>query len=299
MISPVVYRGEGMTLKSYLRSVRHVSTRSLKRLKYRDGGITVNGERVTVRYMLKDGDEILLDTSDLPEYPGESGIIPVRLPLEIIYRDASVTVCDKPAGMPTHPVHDHLDDTAANALAYLAKERGEENFVFRSATRLDKNTSGLLLVANDFLSSGSLYRQVMAHTVRKTYLAVVRGVPADRSGTVDVPIARTAAGNVMRTAGDGDRAVTHYRVLSESRDGSLSLCAVTTETGRTHQIRVHLAHIGHPLLGDFLYGEESELIGRHALHVSRLSFLHPADGRTMEFTSPLPCDMADLLREYF
>ena len=95
MISPVVYRGEGITLKSYLRSVLHVSTRSLKRLKYRDGGITVNGERVTVRYMLKDGDEILLDVSDLPEYSGESGIIPVRLPLEIIYRDASVTVCDE------------------------------------------------------------------------------------------------------------------------------------------------------------------------------------------------------------
>jgi len=304
MIREIVYHGPPVMLRAYLRGGLHVSTRSLKRLKYREDGIKVNGENVTVRRMLSDGDRIALDLRE-EEEDGQTGkIIPVKLPLEIIWSDSFVTVCDKPAGMPTHPVHGHLDDTAANALAWERLERtGKDDFVFRAAYRLDANTSGLLVTANDFVSSGVFFRQVLAHGIKKRYLAITRGVPPhDGDGwvTIDQPIARREDKNLMRTVTEGGSpALTRYRVLCVSKGGDMALAAVETGTGRTHQIRVHMAHAGCPLLGDFLYGEESPLIGRHALHACRVEFTHPADGRRMVFTSPLPEDMAALIRDYF
>lgn len=292
MITVISEADDGITMLDLLRRRLKLSTRSIKRLKYRDEGLTVNGSRVTVRYVLHTNDRVYLDISDDPA-EGE-GIIPVNLPVRVIYSDEYITVSDKPPFMPTHPVHGHLDDTLANALAYRS---GRDDFIFRPLNRLDRNTSGIVISSNDFISSGRLSHQMMQGQIRKTYLAIVCGVPEKTEGVIDAPIARAGEGTLMRTVSEnGERAVTKYRVASVSADGKLSLVVLWPQTGRTHQIRVHMASIGCPLLGDFMYGQESNLIGRHALHACRIEFCHPADGRQMVFCSAVPEDMADVLK---
>ena len=296
---------ETVLLRTYLLREYGLSTNALKRLKFREDGISVNGKRVTVRYLLQPGDLVELDTDDRRDTDvkteGEfSSVAPVELPLHVVYEDACITVCDKPGDMPTHPSHGHLCDTAANALAFRALKRGDSAYVFRPVNRLDRNTSGLFLCANDFLSSGKLGRQLREGRIRKTYLCILCGVPACPEGTVDAPIVRADVGTMMRVVrGDGAPAVTDYRVAAVSPDGKYSLCVVRPRTGRTHQIRVHMAHLGCPLLGDEIYGDVSPLLCRHALHACRLEFDHPADGRRMVFTSAMPQDMADACRTLF
>lgn len=296
---------ETILLRTYLRREYNLSTNALKRLKFREDGICVNGKRVTVRYLLQPGDIVELDTGDRRDLDvkteGEfSSVEPADLPLAIVFEDTCVTVCDKPGNMPTHPSHGHLNDTAANALAYRARKRGDTAYVFRPVNRLDRNTSGLFLCANDFLSSGKLGKQMRESRIQKTYLAILCGVPKELSGTVDAPIERADVGTMMRVVrADGASAVTDYRVAAISPDGKYSLCVVRPRTGRTHQIRVHMAHIGCPLLGDDIYGVPSVLLPRHALHASRLEFNHPKDGRRMIFTSAMPADMADAYRTLF
>ena len=282
---------DGILLSELLKKRLRLSTRAIKRLKYREEGLRVNGSRVTVRYMLHRGDVLNLDISDT-----DGSIIPSDLAVDVIYSDSCITIADKPPFMPTHPVHGHLDDTLANALAYRS---GEENFVFRPLNRLDRNTSGIVVCSNDFVSSGRLSRQMTSGQVKKTYLAIVSGVPDPPSGRIDAPIERAGEGTLMRIVGEnGESAMTDYRVLRVSGDGSMSLVKLMPLTGRTHQIRVHMAHIGCPLLGDFMYGRECDEIGRHALHACRMEFFHPLDGRKMIFCSALPRDMADVLEKF-
>lgn len=297
--------GETVLLRTYLRRELGLSTNALKRLKFREDGITVNGTHVTVRYLLQPGDVVALDTDDRRDTDVRaegafSSVEPADLPLTVVYEDACITVCDKPGDMPTHPSHGHLCDTAANALAFRARKRGDDAYVFRPVNRLDRNTSGLFLSANDFLSSGKLGRQMREGRIHKTYLCILCGVPACPEGTVDAPIARAGVGTMMRVVrGDGAPAVTDYRVAEVSPDGRYCLCVVRPRTGRTHQIRVHMAHLGCPLLGDEIYGETSPLLCRHALHACRLEFDHPADGRRLVFTSAMPQDMAGAFRTLF
>lgn len=287
---------DGLSLRDLLKGRLKLSSKSLKRLKYREDGLTVNGTRVTVRYVLHAGDELVLDASDGGSSEERSRLIQSDLPVNVIYSDGFITVSDKPPYMPTHPVHGHLDDTLANALAYRS---GNPDYVFRPLGRLDRNTSGIVVSSDDFLSSGKLSSQLLRGEVRKTYLAIVTGAPAESEGVIDAPIARAGEGTLMRIVDEsGERAVTEYRVIRTSRDRSLSLVRLRPLTGRTHQIRVHMSYIGCPLLGDFLYGEESGLIGRHALHACRMEFSHPKDGRKMVFCSALPDDMAEVLRRF-
>ncbi len=287
---------DGMTVLELLRRTEHISTRSLRRLKYTEGGITVGGEQVTVRRVLREGEKLVLDTGDRS---GSDNVIPRRLPLDIIYEDESIILADKPAHMPTHPSHLHLDDTLANALAFRALTR-RESFVFRPANRLDGNTSGIVLVAKDQISAQRLFEQMRRREVKKTYIAVLDGVPREAVGTVNAPIARAEEGILMRTVSEsGAPAVTDYRVVKVSRDGRYSLAVLKPHTGRTHQLRVHTAYVGAPILGDFLYGRESALIDRHALHAARLEFCHPRDGRHMCVSSPLADDMAKVCAELF
>ena len=284
----------GCTVLDILRKQMKISARSLRRLKYTENGITVNGEQVTVRRVLSEGDLLVLDVGDRPDPDGNEHVIPRRLPLDILYEDREILLANKPAGMPTHPTHGHLDDTLANALAFRAEARGLP-FVFRPANRLDRNTSGIVLTANDCISSGRLFEAMRAGKIRKTYLAITCGVPSPLSGCVDAPITRADVGTLMRvTAESGtpgaQEAQTLYRTVRTSPDGKYALVVLNPLTGRTHQIRVHMAHIGCPLLGDFLYGEECELLPRHALHAARLEFDHPADGRHIVASAPLPDD---------
>ncbi len=287
----------GKTVLWVLKCRVRISSKALSSLKAKENGITVNGRHVTVRYILSEGDLLHLGTEDTAQ-PSEH-IIPRCLPLDIIFEDDDIILLNKPSDMPTHPSHGHLDDTLANALAYRAEQAGEA-FVFRPTTRLDRDTSGIVLAAKTRLASGKLFSELSAGGFEKTYLCITVGVPEPTVGHIDAPIRRGDTGILMRVvADDGDASVTDYRVLASSRDGSMAFVAVTPRTGRTHQIRVHMKHIGTPLLGDFLYGEESPLLGRHALHAARLAFTHPLSGRRLRISAPLPDDMVRILKEYF
>ncbi len=283
----------GLSILTLLKGREKMSSRTLKSLKFREGGILVNGEHATVRRVLSEGDILELALEDRKE-DGSEAVVPRKLPIKLLYKDRYITVCNKPPHMPTHPSHGHHDDTLANALAYLAHVKGEP-FVFRPVNRLDGDTSGIVLTANDRLAAGRLFTAMKNGEIRKTYIAVVCGVPEPLSGIVDAPIARADEGILMRTvSAEGREARTEYNTVAAAPDGKHSLVVLRPLTGRTHQIRVHMKYIGCPLVGDFLYGERSPLIDRHALHAARMTFAHPDDGRTITVSAPLPDDFVSL-----
>ena len=289
---------DGLLLRSVIFHRLHPSTKLLRSLKFRPDGILVNGAHATVRRVLHEGDEVTLATEDdtSPSY-----LLPVDLPLSILYEDEALVVPSKPADMPTHPSHDHREDTVANALAYRYRAM-DLPFVFRPINRLDRNTSGLLLVARNRLSAARLAESMRKGEIQKEYLAVVEGHPEEEEGIIDRPLHRTAASIIVREvcapdAPDADEARTAYRVLARSE--AHALVKVRPLTGRTHQIRVHFASIGHPLVGDDLYGTVSPLLARHALHARTLSFPHPETGERMTFSAPLPPDMDELVKTLF
>lgn len=289
---------EGLCVRDVLRRHLSLSTKMLKYLKYRNDGISVNGERCTVRYVLRKGDilSVMLEDRESSE-----AITPVDLPLAVLYEDADLTVPSKPADMPTHPSHDHYDDTVANALAYRYASLGIP-FVFRPINRLDRNTSGLLLVARNKHAAGELTKQLQAGNIRKTYLAVLDGILDTEGGIIDAPLHRTAESIIVREVCSPDTpdaadARTEYTVLAHGN--AHTLVAAHPITGRTHQLRVHFASLGHPITGDDLYGTPSPHIPRHALHALSLSFRHPTSGKDLQITSPLPDDFSALLNACF
>lgn len=288
---------DGKTVLEVMRHDLGISRAHLKHLKFSERGICVNGARVTVRYVLREGDCLSLAVEDM-----ESGekLIPVDLPLRIAYEDADLVIPDKPADMPTHPSCGHYEDTVANALAFRYAEQGIP-FVFRPINRLDRNTSGLLAVARNRIAAASLSRAMREGEIHKRYLAILDGVPKDAEGVIQTYMRRTAASVIVReNCGPnegGDLALTRYRVLCEN--GSHSLVCVAPVTGRTHQIRVHFAGIGCPLTGDDLYGTVSSEIGRHALHSCALSFPRPSDAQRMTVSAGLPDDMRQMSEKWF
>lgn len=288
----------GETLRNWIQKTLHPSSRMLKYLKYKPGGICVNGESRTVRYCLQAGDRVELALNDTDDAPG---ILPKELPLEILYEDEHLVVPSKPAGMPTHPSRDHTDDTVANALAF--RYRGESvPFVFRPVNRLDRNTSGLLLVARNKLAAGRLTEQLQAGAFEKRYLAVLDGELPESVGSIQSCLHRTERSIIVRetcppTAPDAEPAHTEFRVLATAPGHTLVLAHPIT--GRTHQLRVHFASVGHPITGDDLYGSPSPQISRQALHARFLSFPHPMSGERLSLTAPLPPDMEALLEALF
>ena len=213
-------------------------------------------------------------------------------------------VINKPAGMPIHPSMGNYDNTVANALAWYFQEQGVP-FVFRCINRLDRDTSGLTLIAKHYISAGILSAMVAAKStdnphnsappIRREYLALVRGSVRPPQGTVSAPLSRKP-GSVIERVVDfehGEHAVTHYKVIDEKKGHSL--LSLELETGRTHQIRIHMKYLGFPLIGDYLYNPDMEFMTRQALHSHRLCFTHPITGERMEFTAPLPDDMRRVL----
>jgi 23S rRNA pseudouridine1911/1915/1917 synthase len=229
--------------------------------------------------------------------PAPSGLQPEPIPLDIVLEDADLLVVNKPAGLTVHPAPGHPSGTLVNALLSAVRDLAGIGGELRPGIvhRLDKDTSGLLVVAKSDAAHRALAAQFKAHTAQRTYLAVVRGRLRRDEGTIAAalgrhPVRRTRIAVVAR----GRHAVTHYTVLERFRDATLVACRL--ETGRTHQIRVHLAHAGHPLLGDPVYGRaRAPEIGRQALHAARLEFTHPRTGRRVTCTAPVPEDMARLL----
>ena len=273
---PAEYNGR--LLRSYLKLTLGLSTAVLAKLKNHERGILVNGERVTVRYVLRAGDILEIQDRDTTETATEH-VIPCELPLSVLYEDDHVIALNKPADMPTHPSHGHLCDTLANALAYRYAE-ADEPFVFRPLGRLDRNTSGVVVAGKTRAASGCLGRSLKQGEVTKRYLAILVGeMPVDRIlHVLEAPLYHPATGGIKRAVGDpeADGAVyakTLYRVLAVGNGHSLVLCQPVT--GRTHQLRVHFSHLGYPILGDDIYGESSPRIRRHALHALSLSFPMP------------------------
>lgn len=276
--------GHNRTVEQFLRR-QGLSHALLVQLKRYPDGLLRNGEPVFTNARLSVGDTLQIN---LRETHTATALIPVSLPLSIIYEDEDLWVIDKPAGMPVHPSHGNRENALANALAALYALRGEP-FVFRAIGRLDKNTSGLMLVAKNGLSGCLLSAMAVNRRIPREYLAVCKG-KLPPAGTIDAPIARVAGSALRREVrADGDRAVTHFERLA-FHDG-LSLARVWLETGRTHQIRVHMAHIGHPLPGDFLYCPDFSRFTRHTLHSARLCFQHPLTGEQLAFAAPLPAEL--------
>ncbi|MGN0485118.1 MAG: RluA family pseudouridine synthase [Lachnospiraceae bacterium] len=274
----------GISVQEFLKK-RGYSHHILTALKKMPESILRNGVWVYMRDLLKTGEILtILIQETMP-----SEIKAVNLPLSIVYEDEDLLVVDKPAGMAIHPSMQHYDNTLANAVVYYY-EKQKIPFTFRCVNRLDRDTSGLTVIAKHMLSSHLLSQAVRTRNLHREYLAIADGI-LPPSGVIDAPIARKE-GSVLERCIDpvhGERAVTHYRTL-DYKDG-LSLVALQLETGRTHQIRVHLQSIGHPLIGDFLYHPQNSKMKRQALHSYRLTFSHPITKKPLQFTAPMPSDM--------
>ena len=267
-----------MSLQSYLRGHAGISAHMVKQLKAVPDGITRGGKLLRTIDTVSDGDTVTLH---LPEHCDH--IPNPALSVPVIYESAQVLVCNKPVGMPVHPSMLHRDDTLANWFAARYPDCG-----FHALNRLDRNTSGLCLIAKTAYAAHKL-----RSGVQKTYFAIV---PAGlkNAGTIDAPIAREQESVITRCVrADGRRAVTHYRVIKETPHGALLACRL--ETGRTHQIRVHMAYIGYPLLGDSLYGGDCSRLLTHALHCGEMQFSEPETGASVCLTAPLRQDMQNIL----
>lgn len=282
-----------LPVKQFLRA-KGYSARSMIQLKKSPECVQVNSQNVYMTHRLSPGDELKIQ---IFEEASSEKILPVRLPLDIRYEDGDLLIIDKPAGMPIHPSMNNYRNSVANALAWYFKEQ-DAPFVFRCINRLDRDTSGLTIVAKHTVSAGILSKMVSSKGedgIQREYLAIVRGSVTPPSGIITAPLSRKP-GSVIERVVDferGESAVTHYRVLKEANGHSL--LSLRLETGRTHQIRIHLKYLGYPLIGDYLYNPDTEYIGRQALHSHRLRFPHPVTGVPMEFTSPLPPDMEKVL----
>lgn len=262
----------------------------LKSLRAAPGSVLLDGDSVPL-YLRPVQGQIL--TVRLPEDP-PSPVEPVAGPLHLLYEDEHLVIIDKAPGMAVHPGPGHHGDTLGNLLTWHYESRGEHH-LFRPVNRLDRSTSGLVCVAKHAYAAEMLGRALAQGLFHKVYLAICEGVPEKLSGTVDAPIGRREGSVLERQVRpDGKQAITHYEALGGCQ--GRSLLRVEPETGRTHQIRVHMAWLGHPLTGDFLYGTEAhQLIPRAALHACTLSFPHPITGQTLTFHAPLPKDMQRLM----
>ena len=287
---PITELHIGHTIRSYLKNLGY-SSQNLICLKNTPDAVLLNGNSAFLNKTLQEGDVL---TIHIQETAVSEKIPPVKLPLDIVYEDEDLLVINKPAGMPIHPSMNNYTNTLGNALAWYFAEQNKP-FVFRCINRLDRDTSGLTIVAKHSVSAGILSAMVAAKGTNpklvREYLAISRGLVTPASGTITAPLSRKD-GSVIERQVDfehGERAVTHYSLL-EYKNGH-SLLSLQLETGRTHQIRIHMKYLGYPLIGDYLYNPDMEYISRQALHSYRLSFSHPITHEQLCFTAPLPQDM--------
>ena len=283
----------GARVGTLLKRCLHLSGTVVRRIKWLEDGILLDGVRVNTRCLPRAGQVLSVRLSD-PER--RSGIVPAPGPLDIVYEDEDLVVVNKAAGVPVHPGPGHFSDTIGNFLLHYYDLVGVEAD-FHPVHRLDRGTSGLLAVAKHAHAQEVLKRQLHTPAFRRLYLAVCQGAPEPPAGVVDAPLGPKPGSLVEQMVRpDGKPARTRYETLAMY--GDRALLRLELDTGRTHQIRVHMAYLGRPLTGDFLYGEEDrQLIPRPALHSWRLSFQHPISGRELTFTAPMPADMRGLLQE--
>ena len=282
---------EGSTVDTLLRRTLGLSGTSVKRAKRVPGGIQLDGVPVFVTVRARSGQQLSVLVGDTE---GDETLVPTPGPRDIRYEDADILLLNKAPGVAVHPSPDHFDHTLGNFVAYYYKTSGQIAR-FRPVNRLDRGTSGLMAVAKHPHAQEVLKGQLHTPTFRRVYLAVCDGGPQPPSGVVDAPLGPREGSLVEQMVRpDGKDARTRYETLS--RSGGRSLVRLELDTGRTHQIRLHMAHLGCPLTGDFLYGrEDPHLIPRPALHSCLLSLRHPITGDVLERTAPLPPDLLRLL----
>ncbi len=275
-------------LRDVLISHMQVSHSLLIKLKLQHK-IMVNGQVTYTNYRLHAGDLVTVNIT-LDE---QNHIVPEDIPLDIIYEDSDLLVINKPPGLAVHPSKGILKGTLANAVTHYWLQQGK-SLLFRPINRLDKDTSGLILIGKSQYAHQAIFRQQKQGTIRRTYLAVVEGIIHEDYGCINQPIAHIDPRFCTRTVDlSGKPAVTNYVVLKRFK--GLTLLSLTLDTGRTHQIRVHLSQSGYPICGDALYGKPSPFIGRQALHAYQLTFQQPRTGTTLQFEAALPLDIAKLL----
>lgn len=283
---------QGNTILQFLKK-RLYTDKAIIALKKTPEGILLNGVWAYVTQKISSGDIL---TIKLVETECSENIVPQKSDIHILYEDQDILVINKPAGMPVHPSQNHFTGTLANAMAGYFEAKGQP-FVFRCVNRLDKDTTGLTILCKHQLAGGILSNMVSKRLIKRTYLAICTDNDSlPESGTIDAPIARKEGSTIERVVDfeKGEHAVTHFKRLSTNPEKGIALIELQLETGRTHQIRVHMKHIGHPLIGDDLYGGDCTLIHRQALHSYSLKFIHPVTLEEMYFEQELPEDMRHL-----
>lgn len=280
--------GENRTVLQILKQELHLNDHEISRLKFSADGIRVNGRKAYVSQKAAAGDCIEAVRHE-PEVTAAEGNFPEP---DIRYEDEDLVIAEKPAGMPSHPSHGHLEDSLGSALAAHYRRQGQA-FVIRPVGRLDQGVSGLILYARNQLAASRLNAERQNGVLRKEYLAVVSGVFPAPQGVLDFPLAKTA-GRRREVSSQGRPALTQYEVLAVHpvMGKDISLVRISIETGRTHQIRAHMAAAGHPLLGDELYGGDCTRLKRPALHCTDLVLQQPFTGACIHIQSPLPEDLA-------
>lgn len=286
---------EGTKIREYLKAEMGLSTRLIRSASI-GKRIFVNDEVVKMNKVIQSGDVIKIDLAK----DESQDIAPEKMDIDIVYEDEDILVVNKKPFMVVHPTKSYQSGTLANGVINYFMESGQ-NCIVRLVSRLDMNTSGLIIIAKNQFSHGMLSKEMSENKVGKRYLAIVHGHLKEKSGTIDLPIYRPEGiemGTRRVIDERGQRSITHYKVVESFGDSDLVECKL--ETGRTHQIRVHLSHLGHPIYGDVLYGngdEEMDLIKRQALHAYRLDFASPRTGEMLSLKSDLPEDMKELIEK--
>ena len=286
-----VDRTVGGLVNFLLKDCLHLTGREVSRAKFLPNGIMADVVQVTVKQRIKAGQTLTVCLEDTDGK--ESRVAPREGPIQIVYEDEDIVFVNKPAGVVVHPSHGHFYDSIANFLAYHYEQLGQD-VICRVIGRLDKDTSGVLLFAKNQAAAARMTAQKQNGESSRTYLALVSGHMPKQSGEIDAPLERMPDDLMLqRVSESGLSAYTTYEVVQEFEE--YSLLSVKISTGRTHQIRVHMASIGHPLLGDVLYGKPDARIARAALHSSEVTCRQPFTGETIQIQVPLPEDMSQLI----
>ena len=282
----------GLRVEQFLRR-KGYSRQNFTEIKRMPQSILVNGIHYYMRQTLAAGDHLQVC---ICETESSEKIPPVKLPLNIVYEDEDILVINKPAGMPIHPSMKNYYNSLANALAWYYQDQGKP-FIFRCSNRLDRDTSGLTVISKHLVSASIMADMTKKRLVHREYLAIVKGDLTPPTGTITAPLSRKEGSIIERTVDfdHGEEAITHYKLIREANGHSL--VSLKLETGRTHQIRIHMKYLGFPLIGDYLYNPDMEHMTRQALHSHHMEFAHPITGEWMSFTAPLPADMANVLKD--
>ena len=289
----VTSKEANLPISKFLKT-KGFSSQNIIELKKMERSVLIDNEWMHMNYRLQENQEL---TIHIQENSTNEHIVPIELPFPIIYEDEDIVVINKPPNMPIHPSQNNYDNTLANAAAYYYEVTQNTPFIFRCINRLDRDTTGLTILAKNMYSANVLASHMRDRKIKRLYIAILDGSLDKKWGTIDRPIGRKDNSTIEREVNyeNGEKAITHYYKIKSI--GKYQLAAFQLETGRTHQIRVHMASVNAPLVGDTLYNikPSSTLLPRQALHAYRISFPHPTTGKLMKFNAPLPADMVNFI----